>query len=137
MNHQVKTNWKGGMAFDAQINEHHVIMDAHSEFGGQNLGAPPKHFLLSSLSGCTGMEIVSLLNKMHVPFSSFSIDVEAEITDEHPKVYKKIHLIYHIDMDESEHDKMRKAVTLSQDKYCGVSAMLKMVCPVSWEIQFN
>jgi putative redox protein len=136
--HKVNTSWVEGLLFDSLINnEHHVILDAKPESGGSNKGPNPKPLLLTSLAGCTGMDVVALLNKMRVNFSDFTIDVSAELGDEHPKMYQKIHLIYNIRMDEADHDKMQKAVDLSQDKYCGVSAMLKKVCPVTWEIKYR
>lgn len=135
--HQVRTNLTEGMSFDSVIDDtHHIIMDAHTVNGGQNKGPAPKPLLLSSLAGCTGMDVVSLLNKMHVSFSDFSIDVKAVLGEEHPKMYEQIHIIYRIKILDTDRDKMQKAVHLSQDKYCGVSAMLKKVCPVTWEIQY-
>ncbi|MBK7434901.1 MAG: OsmC family protein [Chitinophagaceae bacterium] len=85
--HQVSTVFKGGMAFDAELSGHHVAMDTTTEDGGQNSGASPKRLMLASLSGCTGIDIVSILNKMKVDFSHFSIDVHAALSKDHPKIY--------------------------------------------------
>ncbi|MFN4971591.1 MAG: OsmC family protein [Bacteroidota bacterium] len=135
--HEVKTTLLEGMSFNSVVDySHHIVTDARVEHGGQDKGPTPKPLLLTSLAGCTGMDVVSLLHKMHVSFSDFSLDVKAVLGKEHPKMYEEIHIIYRIKISDNEHDKMQKAVTLSQDKYCGVSAMLKKVCPVTWEIQY-
>ncbi|HLP22199.1 MAG TPA: OsmC family protein, partial [Chitinophagales bacterium] len=89
-------------------------------------GVRPKALILSALAGCTAIDVVELLRKMRVEFTDFKIDVEAELTEEHPKVYKTVTLTYFIKLkEESDRDKMEKAVNLSQEKYCGVTAMVK------------
>ena len=81
------------------------------------------------------MDVVSLLNKMRVPFEDIKIKVTAELTEEHPKYYHKIHLTYLIKGKDLDDVKVRKAVSLSQEKYCGVSAMLRKVAELTYEIQ--
>ena len=80
--------------------------------------------LLVGLAGCTGIDIVSLLEKMRVAFSEFNINVEANLTEEHPKVYKEIMIQYSIKSEKENLEKIQKAIDLSMQKYCGVSAML-------------
>ena len=126
-----------GMAFDTFIDDHTITMDADPNFGGQNKGPKPKPLLLQSLSGCTGMDVLSLLKKMRVEFSDFSVTAEAELTDEHPKYYHKIHLIYSIKTKPEFHEKVEKAVNLSQERYCGVSFMLAKAAEMSHEIRFE
>jgi putative redox protein len=82
------------------------------------------------------MDIVSLLEKMRVQFSDFSLHVKADLSDEHPRVYTQIYLEYKIKMKLEDRDKMAKAVELSKDKYCGVSAMLSKVCPIDFKIYY-
>jgi putative redox protein len=132
--HKTNTRFVGKMEFDSEINGHHLTLDAVEANGGENKGPSPKPLLLSSLAGCTGIDVVSLLNKMHVDFSDFNIEVEADLGDEHPKVYTEIRLTYFIKTD--ERDKMEKAVQLSLKKYCGVSAMLSKVCPIISKIEY-
>jgi len=126
--HKTSTQYVGKMEFDTVINGHHITLDTAAAGGGEDKGASPKPLLLSSLAGCTGMDVVSLLNKMHVVYSDFNIEVEADLGDEHPKMYTEIRLTYFIKTEDK--DKMEKAVNLSKDKYCGVSAMLSKVCPI-------
>ena len=67
----VNIEWKQNMAFDANINGHIVPLDADEQIGGENYGARPKPFILVALGGCTGMDVKSILTKMHVKFESF------------------------------------------------------------------
>lgn len=133
--HQVNTKWDNGLAFDSQIGDHTVRMDASGEMGN-NSGVSPKKMLLASLSGCTGMDVVSLLNKMRVPFTRLEIDAEGDLRDEHPKVYTEIRLVYRLYGENLDNAKVEKAIDLSQEKYCGVSAMLKKSCPVKYTIEY-
>lgn len=132
--HKTHTEYTGKMAFDSQINGHHIIIDTVAAGGGDNAGPNPKPLMLSALAGCTGMDVVSVLTKMRANFSDFSIDVEADLSDEHPRVYTEIRVHYFIKINEPE--KMEKAVNLSKDTYCGVSAMLAKICPVKFEIHY-
>lgn len=130
--HKVDTIHQSGMQFISKVNDHEIVIDDNEG----DTGPRPKALLLSSLAGCTGMDIVSILEKMHVEFSEFSMDVEADLTEEHPKVYSEIRLTYKIKVAVDDQEKVQKAVKLSEEKYCGVSAMLKMVCPIVYKIVF-
>jgi len=132
--HSVSTVFNDHMAFTANINGHEVRMDTTADDGGENSGPSPKRLMLASLAGCTGMDIVSLLNKMKVVFSNFNIDIDAQVTEEHPKYYNKVKLTYKIKMNTADKPKMEKAVSLSQEKYCGVTAMFKAFAELETEI---
>lgn len=134
--HTIKTKWVNKIAFDGQIDRHTIRMD---DKGGENedTGPSPKKLLLASLAGCTGMDVASLLPKMRVPFTGLEIDVEADLTEEHPKVYSEIRLIYRFFGKDLNHEKVKKAIDLSQDKYCGVSAMLRKICPILYTIEYQ
>lgn len=131
---KVKADLVGKMAFQMELDGHTLIMDAAKEVGGEELGPRPKALLLSALIGCTGLDVVYTLNKMKVELDGFSIEVEADESEEHPIVYTKIHLIYIFKGSNLPEDKITRAVTLSQEKYCGVSAMLEKAAPISYEI---
>ncbi|MBI4721761.1 MAG: OsmC family protein [Candidatus Stahlbacteria bacterium] len=100
-----------------------------------NTAPTPMELLLIALGGCTGMDVVSLLQKMKVKFNSLEIELKGDRSDEHPRVYKKIELVYKVKGDNVPEDKVRKAVKLSQDKYCSVSAMLKPNVEISYTIE--
>lgn len=135
MKHQVKTIWKDNMAFESEIDSHKFITDAKQPLGN-NSGPSPKKLLLSALAGCTGMDVVSLLKKMRVDFTDFEIDIEADLTDEHPKVYSHIKIIYKLYGTNIDKEKAKKAIELSQEKYCGVNAMLRKNSPIEYSIEY-
>lgn len=134
--HTIDLNWESGMYFSSEVNGHKVYVDADASVGGTNKAPRPKPLMLVALAGCTAMDVVSLLNKMKVSFSYFNIKINAELTEEHPKIYNKIHIIYQIKGNNIDKSKVEKAVNLSQEKYCGVSAMFKKFAQVSFEIQY-
>lgn len=135
MKHEVKTKWLSGLAFASEVSGHSVTMDANPENGGENKGARPKPLLLASLAGCTGMDVASLLKKMRIEVADFDIEVAGELTDEHPKYYEKIHVTYLFKGKNLDLEKIKKAVDLSQEKYCGVSAMLRKATQLTYEIK--
>ena len=134
MKHTVNTAWQGNMKFDAVVSGHHVVMDALPVVGGNDEGARPKELMLASLAGCTGMDVVSILKKMRVEPDYFSIRVEAEMTEEHPKHYTAMHIIYEFKGEGLDLEKLQKAVKLSQDQYCGVSTAYRKAMEITYEI---
>ncbi|HEY6063420.1 MAG TPA: OsmC family protein [Chitinophagaceae bacterium] len=123
------TTWKKGHEFEAEHEGNKIQMDGSTENGHG-----PKALLLSALAGCSGIDVVDILTKMKTEFSDFIIEVEADQTDEHPKVFKDIHIIYKIKTARQNEDKLRKAIDLSLEKYCGVAAMLKKNSPIDYSI---
>lgn len=124
---------RNNMAFEMNLDGHNFITDASEEIGGNNLGPRPKQMLLAGLIGCTGIDVMSILNKMKVKIDSLIIKVEADNTNEHPKVYENIHLIYTFKGENLSEERINRAVELSQERYCGVSAMLKKVTTLTYE----
>jgi putative redox protein len=134
MKHIVDTSWQGEMKFDALVSGHHVTMDALPVSGGNDEGARPKELMLAALAGCTGMDVISILKKMRIEPVFFNVRVEAEMTEEHPKHYKAMHIIYEFKGDGLEMDKLQKAVDLSQERYCGVSTVYRKALEITYEI---
>ena len=132
---QTTTKWARALAFDGEVNQHVVRMDTTVEKGGTDSGMSPKQMLLCSLSACSGMDVVGVLDKMKVPYSMLEIIASAEQTEEHPKVFKEIFLTYKTDAPLSYADKVIRAVELSQDKYCGIAAMLRKHCYITHTIE--
>lgn len=134
MKHQVKMQWAGKMAFEAKAAKHTIRIDVDEDKGGEDSGFRPKMLSLASLGGCSGMDVVSILKKMKVEPDEFFIEIEGELTEEHPQIYNNIHLKYIFKGDNLPEDKLKKAITLSQEKYCGVTAMLKHASNITWEV---
>ena len=138
MLNNVKTKYTGGMAFDSYVDGHTVTVDAVKEVGGEDKGPSPKKLLLTALAGCTGMDVVSLLRKMRVEHTAFVLDIDANLTDEHPKFYDEFTIKYiFTGVKEEDYAKVEKAVHLSEDRYCGVSAMFKKSSKVNIEIIYQ
>ena len=132
----ISSAFTGGMAFTTELNSHALTIDLGPKDGGNNTGPQPKGLMLVSLAGCTGVDVVMILNKMRVEFSEFSIDVDAELSETEPKVYQSIKLIYKIKVKKENEPKVEKAVDLSQNKYCGVSAMFRSFAKLETDIRF-
>lgn len=135
MKDRIDCQWRDEMTFDAQVEGFRVTMDAAASSGGRGLGPRPKPLTLASLAGCTGMDVIAILKKMRVNVEYFNIGVEGDTTDEHPKYYHSIHIIYEFKGEGLETEKLQKAIELSQDRYCAVSALLKKGAKVTWEIR--
>ena len=135
--HEIETQWMGKMQFNSLINGHTIVMDAPERVGGEDNGPIPKPFILTALSGCTGMDIVAILRKSQKEVQDLNIKVTGELSKQQPIQYIAIHVSYDFTGDESSKDAALDAVTVSQEKYCGVSQMLKKALPVTWEVNYN
>lgn len=137
MAHTVTCTWLENMAFETEVSGHKIVVDADESVGGENRGPRPKPLVLSALAGCTGMDVIYVLKKMKIEPTHFSISVNGSLTEEHPKTYEKIHLVYEFrESDNLDQKKVDTAVNLSQEKYCGVSALLKKGAAVTYEIRY-
>lgn len=137
MNNIVITTWKQNLQFESDNpSGHKVLIDTSVENGGQNSGLAPKAMMLSSLAGCSGLDVISVLNKMKVAVDDFKIITTGELTEEHPKYYHSVHVLYQFFGKELPHDKLKKAVDLSVEKYCGVMEMFRKFANVTIEIQY-
>ncbi|HNW90361.1 MAG TPA: OsmC family protein [Bacteroidales bacterium] len=134
MKHEVNTKWLGNMKFDSLVDEHHVVIDSLPESGGENSGPRPKQLMLTALAGCTAMDVVSILKKMKITPDEFQVKINAHLTDEHPKHYDALHLIYEFKGKDLPLEKIEQAISLSQEKYCGVSFMYKKIMNLTYEI---
>ena len=134
MKQEINLSWKKGMAFETELFGHKLTIDADQSNGGQNLGPRPKPLLMVALAGCTGMDVVSILEKMRVEPADLNVRVEGEVTEEHPKQFTSLHIIYEFWGKDLPMEKLEKAVSLSDERYCGVSATLKKGIPVTHEI---
>lgn len=137
MTHNIETQWMGKMQFNALVSGHTLIMDTVERIGGEDLGPNPKPFILTALSGCTGMDIASLLRKAGKEMKKFNIRVSGELSKRAPVEYTSIHMVYEFNGDEEHREAALQAVTDSQMQYCGVSRMLKKIMPVTWEVHYN
>jgi len=134
--HSITAKHSGGMSFSSDLDGHTVIIDLGHAGGGNDTGPRPKALMLISLAGCTGVDVVEILNKMRVKFSELSIHVQGDLTDVVPKTYHTVTITYKIKVVKEDEPKVQKAVLLSQDKYCGVSAMFRAFCTLKTAIVY-
>ena len=138
MSDKITTKWKGNMVFESDNTRwDSIMMDASEDFGGTNSGMAPKAMMLSSLAGCSGLYVVSVLDKMKAPVEDFYMTVEGELTDEHPKYYHTVTVEYHFTGKDLNESKIKKAVDLSVDKYCGVMEMFRQFAEVKTSIHYH
>ncbi|MFI5152690.1 MAG: OsmC family protein [Chitinophagales bacterium] len=137
MKHEIETQWMGKMQFNALVNGHTVIMDAPERVGGEDNGPIPKPFVLTALSGCTGMDVIGLLRRQGIEMRDFSLKVSGEISKQPPIEYTSAHIIYELKGNPEFGQDALHAVMQSQEKICGVSHMLKKIIPVTWQVIYN
>jgi putative redox protein len=135
MQETINVKWTEDMAFEADVMGFKISMDADPEYGGKGKGPKPKPLMMVALAGCTGMDMVSLLEKMRVPFDSLDIRVVGDISEDHPKRFTKMKLIYEVSGTGIDESKVEKAVKLSKEKYCGVSASYEKAMEIEHEIR--
>ena len=132
-----RVRWTVGMRFDGSAESGGAMtMDARPEHGGEGAGPSPMETVLLALGGCTGMDVISILVKMRAPLAGLEIAIAADRADEHPRVFTRIALEYVFVGDGLRPEQVSRAVELSQERYCSVSAMLRKAAPLtySWRI---
>lgn len=134
---KVTISWLENMAFEAEVNGHKIMLDASDTVGGENRGPRPKPLMMVALAGCTGMDVVSILKKMRVEVEAFNVVVEGDLTEEHPKQFSQMRVVYEFKGKNLPMDKLEKAVNLSEERYCGVSAMLKKAIGITTQISIT
>ncbi len=135
MKHVVDLAWHKNMAFETDLDGHKLTIDASVEGGGDDLGPRPKKLMLLALAGCTGVDVIMILKKMKIEPEAFNVIVEGDVTEEHPKKYHTMKIIYQFKGKDLPLDKLERAVQLSQEKYCGVSATYREALKLETEIK--
>lgn len=120
--------------FTGDVGGFHIPIGEKPADGSERKGMSPKMLSLTSLAGCTAIDVILMLRKMRIDPDHFSVDAEADVTDDHPKVFKKILVTYRVRGGGVTREKVERAVALSQEKYCGVSAMLRKAAPIETRI---
>ncbi len=130
--------YQGGLAFVGKADSNHwVAMDSNLQGLPPAAATSPKELALLALCGCTGMDVASLLNKRRVAFRSLAVEAQADVAAEHPRVFTRIALTYRLEGDEVPVAEIERAIKLSQERYCSVSAMMRKNCPIHWTAELN
>jgi len=134
MKETIKAQWLNDLSFEAEADGHKIYMDTSVEHGGKNLGPRPKLMMMVALAGCTGMDVAAILKKMRENVEKLSVEVQGDVTEEHPKRFEGMKVIYMVKGKGINRKNVEKAVELSSEKYCGVSANYKEAFDITYEI---
>jgi putative redox protein len=128
---EVILNWKGKMSFEGMGDSGFVQkMDTDEMAGGENSAARPMEFLAIGLAGCTGMDVISILQKKKQAVTDFQVQIHAQRVDEHPKVISSAVIEYLISGKDVDEAAVLRAIQLSAEKYCPAHAMLSQAFPM-------
>ena len=127
----VVLNWKGKMSFEGVSDSGFAQkMDADGAAGGENSAGRPMEFIALGLAGCTGMDVISILQKKKQPVTNFQVQVHAPRADEHPKVFSSAVIEYLVTGKDVDESALLRAIELSAEKYCPAQAMLGKAFPM-------
>lgn len=138
---KASVTWKDGMAFDAHLENFSFVIDADPTVGGRNLGPRPKGLTLVSLAGCTAMDVISILGKMKVQpdIEHFEVATDGVLEPNLPKRIQEITISYIFKGAKlpAVADKIKHAIELSMETYCGVSATLRPTVKLHHKLIIN
>lgn len=131
----VKVKWQGKRSFEAVGDSNHLVtIDAKPEAGGEDKGPRPMELLLMGLGGCTGIDIVMILERMRLTIDEFHMEINGVRREEHPQKFTEIHIKYVLKGDTLTKDKVERAIRLSEEKYCSASASLNAKIITTYEL---
>jgi putative redox protein len=133
------SNWKGGGVFEhTPPSGMEYATDARLPGATKEslVGPSPMEVLLGALSGCTGIDIVNILTKMRTEIKSLRVEVDSERVPDDPRVFKKINVFYHMETDPVDTAKALRAIELSVNKYCSVSAILGASADMTYTLRY-
>lgn len=132
----VVVKWQGKKAFEAtSASGHKVLMDASPAVGGENQGPRPMEMLLMGLGGCSGIDVIMMLEKGKQDVKDCQIEINSERADAVPAIYTKIHLHFKVTGVALNEKKVSRAVSLSAEKYCSVSKILEKTAEMSYDFE--
>lgn len=124
-------NWKQGMTFVGSADSGHSIqMDAGASVGGGNNGVRPMEMIALGLAGCTGMDVISIMQKKRQQVTRFDVQVHADRSADHPRVFTRAVITYVFVGKRIEEEAVLRSIELSVTKYCPVHAMLEQAFPI-------
>lgn len=116
---------------------HCIVLDGSPEIGGRNIGVRPMETILIGLGGCTAMDVLSILKKQRQQVTDCIIEIDGKRGDDHPKVFNKIHLHFIISGYQLKEPQVKRAIDLSAEKYCSVSAMLEKTAQITHDYEIR
>jgi putative redox protein len=132
---EAKVVWKGRMSFSGSSESGYwVPLGASPIVGGEDDGFRPMELIAIGLAGCTGMDVISILEKKKQKVTNFEVKVHAQKASEHPKVFTSIEIEYFVQGKDIDRAAVERAVELSETKYCPAQAMLGKSIPITHKI---
>lgn len=123
---KASVKWVDGAMFVGESGSgHSVVMDGPPDHGGRNMGIRPMEMLLLGLGGCSNFDVIDILKKSRQRVTDCRVEISAERADEVPAVFSKIHLHFVVSGDQLKQNHVKRAVSLSAEKYCSASLMLE------------
>lgn len=121
-----------GTTFAALADSNHwVVMDTAPQEDGAGGSSGPMELVLQALGGCSGVDVLLILKKMRAEILDFSINIEAERAETHPRVFTKVHLEYVFKGEKLRDKDLERAIALSMERYCSVAAMLMKTAEIT------
>ena len=131
----MEIDWKGKRQFHAVGGSgHEVVMDAKPEAGGEDSGARPMEMLLAGLGGCSGIDVVMILEKGRLTVEEFKLEINGDRADKMPQRFTDIHMHYALKGPDLTPKKVERAIILSRDKYCSATASLDATYTITFEL---
>jgi len=128
---KVAVQWQDNMTFVGKPDSGFVVqMDADSSFGGTNNGARPMELVALGLAGCTGMDVISIMQKKRQQVTQFEVRVNAPRSAEHPKVFTNALITYVVTGKNVDESALLRSIELAATKYCPAQFMLAQVFPM-------
>ncbi len=139
---KISIKYLDNMEFEASFEgkNEKIKLGAPIQYGGNGNNVGPKSLILASLGGCTAMDVITLIKKKRIDIETLYIDVEGDLTTETPQVFSEFRVFYHFktqNIDDEIKQKLFKIAELSQQRYCGVAAMLRKIAPIKYSITVN
>ena len=135
---QARLEYRQGLHFEASTESGHTVdIDGPAQAGGQNLGPRPMELILLALGSCSGVDVVLMVQKMRAALDDFSIRLDGQRREEEPRVYEKIALEYRLASPDLTEAQAKRAVHLSIERYCSVSAMLQATVALEIRVFLN
>lgn len=129
---EAKTTWKGKLSFTGTGDSgYEVPLGASSSVGGDDDGLRPMELFALGLAGCTGMDVISILQKKRQEIAAFEVEVHMKRADEHPRVFTEAEIEYFITGKGVQEKAVVRAIELSATRYCPAQAMLGQIMPIA------
>jgi len=131
-------NWHGRLTFTGKVDTGFTVpLGAESSLGGDNDGFIPMELIAVGLAGCTAMDVISILQKKRQDVTDFEVRIHAEREADHPRVFNDIQIQYIVTGHNIDEEAVKRAIELSETKYCPAQGMLSKVVPIASEYRIH